>query len=177
MKSSLIMVILILKHCRTDKARIVKALVGTTSEVLKMNLDWRMAHGLGHENVYETAITLHHIYGIPYIPASSLKGVVRSWIITTAFEKNEVNQIDLAKAEQRALQDKTFCDIFGCDDKSYYQEARKGQVLFFDAFPLNPPQIKVDVMNPHYGPYYNDSSNRIFSRRLSQSHPSFFCNS
>jgi CRISPR-associated protein Cmr6 len=39
--------------------------------------DWRMVVGLGAENVHETSMALHHIYGIPYIPGSALKGIAR----------------------------------------------------------------------------------------------------
>src|SRR5207237_557288 len=35
----------------------------------------RMIIGLGGENVLETGLTLHHIYGVPYIPATALKGL------------------------------------------------------------------------------------------------------
>ncbi|MEO0253780.1 MAG: type III-B CRISPR module RAMP protein Cmr6, partial [candidate division WOR-3 bacterium] len=37
----------------------------------------RLIVGLGSSHVLETSITLHHIYGVPYIPASALKGVCR----------------------------------------------------------------------------------------------------
>ena len=49
--------------------------------------DWRLVVGLGNESVYEISITLHHIYGFPYIPGSAVKGVVRSYFIKTEFEK------------------------------------------------------------------------------------------
>ena len=125
--------------------------------------DWQLIVGLGNESVYETSMTLHHIYGIPYIPGSAIKGVFRSYIITETeeFIKDENGSLNLKKAENRALDDQGFCDIFGCPKKSFYREARKGKVIFFDAFPLTKPQIKVDVMNPHYGPYYSDSSGKI----------------
>jgi len=42
-----------------------------------LTVDWRMIVGLGAENVHETSMTLHHIYGIPYIPGSGLKGIAR----------------------------------------------------------------------------------------------------
>lgn len=127
-----------------------------------LNTQWRMVQGLGLESVYETSMTLHHVYGIPYIPASALKGVVRSWIITNAYESKE----------EAALSDPRFCDWFGCpgelviDDKdgkrrrhaSHYKEARRGKLVFFDTYPLKAPQIKTDVMNPHYGPYYSDKT-------------------
>ncbi len=136
---------LVKKHHHIAKASF------NTKELIQFNLtiDWRMAHGLGHESVYETSITLHHTYGIPYIPASSLKGVVRSWIITQVFVKNE----DWQNAEKEALKDKNFCDIFGCGPNSFYNETRRGQLVIYDAFPTQAPKVSTDVMNTHYGPY------------------------
>jgi len=107
--------------------------------------DWRLIVGLGSESIYETGITLHHIYGIPYIPASSIKGVVRSWIIQEMFENSE---------EKAFKESSEMCDIFGCDEKSFYKEAREGKIIFFDAFPTSPPIIEPDIMNPHYPEYY-----------------------
>jgi len=124
---------------------------------LVLTPDWRMVIGIGNESVYETSMTLHHIYGIPYIPASAIKGVVRSYIITELFWEDENGSLDLKNAENRALDKQWFCDIFGCPKKSFYKEARKGKIVFFDAFPQSNPQIKPDVMNPHYAPYYSDS--------------------
>src|SRR2546422_9089524 len=43
-------------------------------------LDWRMVIGLGGETVLETDITLHHLYGIPFIPGSALKGLTRAYV-------------------------------------------------------------------------------------------------
>src|SRR5258708_17092035 len=43
-------------------------------------LDWRMVVGLGGETVLETDIALHHLYGIPYIPGSALKGLTRAYV-------------------------------------------------------------------------------------------------
>ena len=114
-----------------------------------LEIDWRLIIGLGNESVYETSMTLHHIYGIPYIPASAVKGVVRSWIITELFDN----------IETQAIQDAGFCDIFGCPKKikeqeSHYKEDRQGKIWFFDAFPTSAPKIEADIMNPHYGDYY-----------------------
>jgi CRISPR-associated protein Cmr6 len=106
--------------------------------------DWRVIIGLGTDSVYETGITLHHIYGFPYITASAIKGIARSYIIGEKFQKNE----DLA------FKNKEFCDIFGCTSKSYYKTAQKGEITFFDAMPLTPPQLKPDIMNVHYPDYY-----------------------
>lgn len=111
--------------------------------------DWRTALGLGSASVYETSITLHHIYGIPYIPGQSLKGVIRSYIISEKFDNKE----------NEAFKDEGFCYIFGSSDDSELKE-HKGSVIFFDSYPIDEKiEISLDIMNPHYGEYYNDKEN------------------
>jgi CRISPR-associated protein Cmr6 len=122
----------------------------------KAKPEWKMALGLGNESVYEISITLHHVYGFPYIPASGIKGVVRSYVI----EKYFGNQ------EKKAIADPCFCDVFGCPEDlekspSFYKEAREGKAIFFDAFPIGPPVVEPDIMNPHYGDYYSSSVNDV----------------
>ncbi|MDQ7032450.1 MAG: type III-B CRISPR module RAMP protein Cmr6 [Desulfonauticus sp.] len=107
----------------------------------------RLIVGLGNESVYETSLTLHHLYGIPYIPASSIKGMVRNYIIINLFNG----------MEKDAFFDKGFCDIFGCPKDSFYNKAKIGKVIFFDAFPVEKPQIDIDIINVHYPDYYTDN--------------------
>jgi CRISPR-associated protein Cmr6 len=106
---------------------------------------WRWATGLGGASVYETGIELHHIYGFPYIPASTLKGALRSFIIREAFKS----------AEEEAFKDEAFCEWFGCTDKSILKKASQGNYVFFDAFPETAPVLVTDIMNPHYSAYYS----------------------
>jgi len=131
---------------------------------LVLKSDWRLIVGLGNESVYETSMTLHHIYGIPYIPGSAIKGVVRSYIIAEKF----------GDIEGKALKDQGFCDIFGCPKESFYKESRQGNVIFFDAFPLSEPKIKPDIMNPHYSPYYSDSLGKSPPADYHNPNPIFF---
>ncbi len=82
--------------------------------------DWRLAIGLGSGSVFETSMSLHHIYGFPYIPASAVKGALRSYLITSIFEKTAPEtekEFSLLNAEYRAYQDIDFCKIFGCPAK------------------------------------------------------------
>lgn len=104
----------------------------------KFKTDYRLLIG-SEQSIYETSIRLHHIYGIPYIPASAIKGVVRSYIIIEKFESQE----------EKALENEGFKRVFGSQEQ-------EGRVIFFDAFPTTKPTIKVDIMNPHYGHYYNE---------------------
>ncbi|WNJ18628.1 type III-B CRISPR module RAMP protein Cmr6 [Pontibacter sp. G13] len=128
----------------------------------------RLALGLGGGSVYETGLTLHHVYGIPYIPASSVKGAARSWIIQQVFDGKE----------SLAIKNQRFCDLFGCPSvllveeggkknqvTSYYEGlgdpsisgSRQGCITFFDAFPVGEGQVEKDIMTPHYGDYYTKS--------------------
>ncbi len=105
-----------------------------------LKANWRMIIGLGNESVYETSMTLHHVYGIPYIPASGIKGVIRNWVINENFNSQE----------SQALENTEFVKIFGSGDA-------EGKVIFFDAFPINlhNDSIQPDIMNPHYPEYYD----------------------
>jgi len=118
--------------------RVFKSLYDKHASIEVKN-SWRLAIGIGTASVYETSITLHHIYGIPFIPAQSIKGSLRSYIIVNYFESNE----------DRAFEDKGFVTIFGSND-------RQGEVIFFDAF-TKESEIKMDIMNNHYQKYYNGS--------------------
>ncbi len=109
-------------------------------------LDSRMLVGFGNESIYETSLTLHHIWGIPYIPASAIKGVLRNWLIIQHFEGNE----------DKALEDEGFQRIFGYQTKKQKKNQKRGEVIFFDAFPKSDVTIEMDVMTPHFGDYYSN---------------------
>jgi CRISPR-associated protein Cmr6 len=102
-----------------------------------MRTDGRVTVGLGAESVLETSIRLHRVYGFPIIPGSALKGLARSYA---------------ELVEDRDESDETFAAVFGKSPP----DARAGQVIFFDAIPANPANLKLelDVMNPHYSQYY-----------------------
>ncbi|MCC7429833.1 type III-B CRISPR module RAMP protein Cmr6 [bacterium] len=100
--------------------------------------DYRLACGLGGSSVWsETGMTLHHVYGFPFIPGSSVKGLVRMLC-----EKNH------GKAKE----------LFGDDTKG---KEHASKVDFFDVFPMESPEIKADIMNPHFGDYYQDKKNEV----------------
>jgi len=137
-------------HSVAMRHRIAIRMLGLNmADIRPQKIDWRLIVGLGNESVYETSMTLHHIYGIPYIPGQSVKGVLRSWCLLEYFNT----------VEEDGLRQKWFCDLFGCPkEKSYYKEARQGNMRFFDAFPidLKPEHIQPDIMNPHYSKYYSE---------------------
>lgn len=95
-------------------------LFGENCEVFNQSTAGRLITGLGGASVYETDIALHHVYGFPYLPASGIKGVVRSWIIQQVFASDshvpkEEKEYPLMNAEFRAYHtSEDFCRIFGC---------------------------------------------------------------
>ena len=98
------------------------AMCGIKLYCVDATVDWRLIVGLGSEHVQETNMTLHHIYGIPYIPGSAVKGVLRHWWLQEDFNNNE----------EKALKDKNFLSLFGSQE-------RRGEVQFLDAYPETSP--------------------------------------
>lgn len=98
---------------------------------------WRLVIGMGTESVYENSMTFHHTYSIPYIPASAIKGAIRSYTILEYFDSDE----------KTALKDPIFKAIFG-------DEEHQGNIIFFDTYPTEKPTIELGIMNNHYSEYY-----------------------
>ena len=98
---------------------------------------WRLIVGIGGGSIYETAILLHHIYGIPYIPGTALKGVTHHHALNQEFDQIKIDE------------------IFGQDELPEESiNGSQGRIIFFDAFPIESPTIEPDVMTPHYPDYY-----------------------
>jgi CRISPR-associated protein Cmr6 len=113
---------------------------GFRAEQFTVAPDWRLIVGLGATHVLETSVTLHRVYGFPFIPGSGLKGMTRAYV-----------ELVLGKSEE----DDDFRCIFGSQQKGREQA---GDVIFFDAIPTQVPRLKLDVMNPHYSEYYRGGS-------------------
>lgn len=126
----------------------IKAM-GIQSKRFILKPDWRIIVGLGGESVYETSITLHHIYGFPYIPGQAIKGVCRNYVINNFYDNEEC-----------ALKCKDFRDVFGGEEKKELK-GTEGCVNFYDALPVSPPKIVPDIMNPHYSEYYSSNGEKV----------------
>jgi CRISPR-associated protein Cmr6 len=101
--------------------------------------DSRLIIGLGGTSVIETGMTLHPLYGFPYLPGSGLKGLARAF----------------AEIGFGAQKEELF-EVFGSEDKDPRHAAnnRQGKVFFMDALPTSFPKLELDIMNPHYSDYY-----------------------
>jgi len=98
----------------------------------------RFVTGMGNDHPTENGFTWHPTLGVPYLPASSVKGLVRGWI------------------EWNGESHEHFRDLknwFGSQTKSEVSE-QAGWFIFFDALPTESVQLAADVMTPHYDKWY-----------------------
>lgn len=98
--------------------------------------------GMGGTSPYGNIqlLRLHHVFGIPYIPASVIKGSLRNYIILEEFRGDEL------KAEKTA----EFRELFGTNADGMQTE---GKLVFFDVFP-NRFMMGLEVQTPHFKEYY-----------------------
>jgi len=100
----------------------------------------RFVTGLGREHPVENGFTWHHTLGTPYLPGSSIKGVLRNWVAhwADASDKNLV------------------ASLFGPEGEATEKSA--GDLILFDALPTSPVALETEVMTPHYSEYYRANS-------------------
>ena len=104
----------------------------------------RMVIGVGNESVVETSITLHHTYGMPYIPGSALKGLAASYAHGYLDPKHWGETSD------------AYITIFGTT-------ASAGYITFFDALYIPGSGVAgkalyADVLAVHHRDYYQGSA-------------------
>ncbi len=89
--------------------------------------------GMGLEHPVENGFAWHHTLGVPCLPASSVKGLVRAWAAHWQDrEESEINR------------------IFG-PPMEHPDHGRVGSVIVFDALPVAPVALMAEVLTPHDG--------------------------
>lgn len=120
------------------KQRMQRLLENADSQPLFYKLESDFVTGLGRQHPVENGFAWHHTLGTPYLPGSSVKGMVRAWA-----EQWEDPRPDNAGIKR----------IFGSETKED-KDFHVGAVIFLDAIPISPVRLKADIMTPHYSPYY-----------------------
>lgn len=113
---------------------LVQALGGN---VMAMRAEWHFASGLGNPHPLENGLVWHPTLATPYLPGSAVKGLARAWL--------ELH--DYSPELRRRL--------FGTSTKEPDGSAfDTGEIIFFDALPLERVPLVQDVMTPHMGDWY-----------------------
>lgn len=94
----------------------------------------RFVTGLGRSHPVENGFEWHPTLGTPYLPGSSIKGLVRAWAERDADPKPDCKTVDC---------------LLGSRGKA-------GIMCFLDAVPVEPVRLEADVMTPHYAGWDTD---------------------
>jgi len=112
--------------------------------------------GLGSGHPTETGMILDRNSGLPYIPASAVKGVLRMacalHIAATEPDKIRAGSDQVEIPDDHPLLRRCFGDT-----NTGKPDGVRGQLVFLDVFPAEVPTIRTDIMNPHFGKYYAGS--------------------
>lgn len=103
-------------------------------EIIEVHFPARLRVG-GIQGFRERLLpALHPVYGVPYVPASSIKGIVRAWA------RQHKAQDDIHNLFGFLKQDASPDDL---------KQASLGKVQILDAFPTN-PCLSLDVATPQW---------------------------
>jgi CRISPR-associated protein Cmr6 len=103
----------------------------------------RFVTGTGRSHPVENGFVWHPTLGTPYLPGSSIKGMIRRWAEEAGESPARISAA-FGPDDQRDQDDPAVTD----DDAPTPRGA--GHVIVFDAIPVKPPRVEADVLTPHY---------------------------
>jgi len=111
--------------------------------------------GLGMEHPLENGFAFLTPHGLPYLPGSSVKGVLRQ-------AARELDAGGAFEDPDREWDREDIERLFGSagSDSDDLLERRRGALVFHDVFPVLPQgaNLQWDIMTPHQGHYYQDAT-------------------
>ncbi|MCK5524422.1 MAG: type III-B CRISPR module RAMP protein Cmr6 [Thiomargarita sp.] len=145
------------KVCGSQKAleqyqnrvlNLIKALKGKdkldTNDYAICETNWHFVTGMGLPHPVENGMAWHHTLGVPFLAGSTIKGLLRAWV-----EGGWNDELDSKQTVQRRQ------NWFGMvKEEEGDTEDKAGQLIFFDAVPIESVKLTSDIMTPHYGKWY-----------------------
>jgi CRISPR-associated protein Cmr6 len=136
-----------MKACATRQAALAQPLA---AQGLLLTLDAKctapFSTGLGNEHPQENGFAFLNPYGLPYLPGSGVKGVLRQ------------AARELASGEwgdPRGWTEDAITHLFGLESDDGDKTHQRGALSFWDVLPqLEGGVLQVDVMTPHQSHYY-----------------------
>jgi CRISPR-associated protein Cmr6 len=105
-------------------------------EKIAFAVRWRLACGLGGDHPTESGFTFDPVVGVPMISGSAVKGLCRR------AAKMMETEPGLVEA------------FFGSEEVLQGDGGFQGDLIFYDAFPFQWPELCVDIVNCHHSKYY-----------------------
>lgn len=125
--------------------------------------------GLGNEHPLENGFAFLNPYGLPYLPGSGVKGVLRQaarelasgeWGETHGWDEEHPHPKSLSQGERDLAEREglSVVDIlFGLESKNRDTEHLRGALSFWDVIPrIKGDSLMVEIMTPHQKHYYQD---------------------
>ncbi len=126
------------------------------------------ATGLGNEHPLENGFAFLNPYGLPYLPGSGVKGVLRraarelasgEWGESHGWDAEEIHLLE--RKGQSAIALSVIDVLFGRETESGDSDHVRGALSFWDALPQIPGDtLAVDIMTPHQSHYYQQRQDR-----------------
>lgn len=124
--------------------------------------------GLGNEHPLENGFAFLNPYGLPYLPGSGVKGVVRQAARELAagdwgddpqgWSDKKVYELVVGK-DKVALS--AFDALFGSEQTDGEKLHVRGALSFWDVIPqIKGDNLAIEIMTPHQGHYYQDKRDR-----------------
>lgn len=124
--------------------------------------------GLGNEHPLENGFAFLNPYGLPYLPGSGIKGVLRQaarelasgeWGDTHGWAVEKNHQLGISNDKTIALS--VIDALFGLESGDGSSEHVRGALCFWDAIPqIQGDSLSVDIMTPHQSHYYQQKTDR-----------------
>ncbi|MHB1573446.1 MAG: type III-B CRISPR module RAMP protein Cmr6 [Acidithiobacillus sp.] len=130
--------------------------------------------GLGNEHPLENGFAFLNPYGLPYLPGSGIKGVLRQsvrelargeWGDTQGWSDEKVYTITVGK---ETVQLSIIDALFGLESGDGDTLHVRGALSFWDVIPqIRGHELLVEIMTPHQSHYYQQSSDRRAGESMS----------
>lgn len=146
-----------LKRLQVGEARLLSEHVGRQKkliearggQVLALKNRSTFVTGLGEAHPIETGFAWHPSLGVPYLPGSGVKGVLKTWLKTAGPEL-----VELAAELGNAGAVATRADLPSKDEvERLFGGDGVGAIDFLPLLPVAPVQLRADLVNPHHAPY------------------------
>lgn len=112
-------------------------LAGVEARVLRTT--FRLTTGLGQAHPLENGFVFDPVIGVPFLPGSSVKGLLRAYLRTTGMDAARMRELLGNETPSRAAES---------------EQAQAGRLVVLPALPRDWPALAVDVINCHHPGYY-----------------------
>ncbi len=123
--------------------------------------------GLGNEHPLENGFAFLNPYGLPYLPGSSIKGVMRQaarelasgdWGEHPDWPQQKIHQL-LQQNGAAPIDLSTIDVLFGLESIDGSSTHVRGVLTFWDSVPhIQADHLQVEIMTPHQGHYYQQGN-------------------